>query len=255
MDCIRYSTKWGPAGGLGAANQVASAKSNCIHLRLVGLTVLMRGRQSAAFPEFFKLIEENIQIIVETSSIRWLMSMLDSFADYGDPLLAANAELAQSLVVVERAFATCSSKVPCANKGSLLLPYSQPAWPTKAGNGNDGLRGNFCRIYNRLLHTPVVLSIFRTLFALIVIDSNSHWGRFWELSDERSGVATLLWNQKLEFSESVLAQPPLARDRTTAIRLNGTAPLFCTPDGPKWYREVAKGYQPHPMPVMEPLPP
>jgi len=120
--------------------------------------------------EFKTTIENNIQIICKNFNTRWLVSICDTYVDYGNPIEKRNAMLISLLINMEKLGQT-----------NLLLYYKtiNPVNIVKLSSGNpiklwDGMKSFniktgdltnniFRRMETLLIETPVLMRIAKTL--------------------------------------------------------------------------------------------
>lgn len=144
--------------------------------QLLALTVYLRrnGQTSATFLSFRQLIEGHLDLALDQLDSRWLISICDSYADFGDPITARNALLISTFLNWER---LAASYIQWAEPLRTTRRVDNPAPPSNAPLW-DGLvtvqlaRGdttnNLLIRYARLLEeTPHLLRIWRALLERI----------------------------------------------------------------------------------------
>jgi len=151
-------------------------KPQAILPQLKALTVYLR-REShviATFQCLRQLTESNLELVIDQLNARWLISICDSYADFGNPIESRNALLISSFLNWER---IASSYINWSEPNRTTLRIDKPIPPKKTilWGGLQGIdlslgdtTNNFLiRMTRNLEPTPHLLKIWRKLLHLI----------------------------------------------------------------------------------------
>lgn len=137
---------------------------------------------SSDWSRFIEIHSKNSDQYLNRFDCRWLISILDTYIDYGTIAESKNAMLATSLVNYEK-FAITESL--CVHNRSDRFPIIQskifnrtqkPIWSglKTIQLSNDDFPTNFFKRYaNTLKDTPIILKIYNKLMKVMINDSRS----------------------------------------------------------------------------------
>lgn len=127
---------------------------------------LRRKRDTKGFKQFRAWVDDNLEDLCEAASTRWLVSIVDTYADYSE-----NGERQAACLVT--LFASWE-KLALTARLTRLTPEEKPIpkaatelwdgmWAFGTGRSADMVRNLFRRIKKALEAYPVFLAIFRTI--------------------------------------------------------------------------------------------
>jgi len=120
--------------------------------------------------KLYKIIETNIDHICETFNTRWLVSVCDTYVDYGDPVISRNAMLVVQITNFEKLWATnllmydvnLNEEKLKELKKSKVIPLWDGMYSFNINYGD--MINNFFRRVDRLMkETPVIEKIYYTI--------------------------------------------------------------------------------------------
>ena len=135
------------------------------------ITDLRKGRESVAnWLELKRLVENNTAQVCREADTRWLVSILDTYADFGDEVEKRNALLVVQIANFEKLWATNLLMYDVNENKEKLKELRRnkviPLWDGMYSfNINHGdMTGNFFgRLESMLEGSPVILEIYRTI--------------------------------------------------------------------------------------------
>lgn len=149
--------------------------------------------------EFRNIVEQNIEEVCKILDTRWLISVCDTYVDYGDDIIRRNAMLVVQIVNFEKLWATNflmydinlnPEKLEKLKKNKII-----PLWDGMYSfniNHGDLTNNLFDRIEDLLEQTPVIEKIYKTIIQRIkendtvLANLNKYHGRLFEPSRKRS---------------------------------------------------------------------
>jgi hypothetical protein len=144
----------------------------CLFARLKHHIIRLRRGRREDWPFFAKDVDEHLHEICDLVNTRWLVSILDTYADHADPVTRRNAMLVSLLVTWEKLAWTAQLTTPTT--GASVDPASlerlatpQPLWDgmetlviSPGANAHTNL---FQRLRAMLWETPIVALVFATI--------------------------------------------------------------------------------------------
>ncbi len=148
---------------------------------------------------FTELIESNLDKVCKSLDTRWLISVCDTYVDYGDPVTRRNAMLVVQTANFEKLWATYllmydldlnEEKVDKLKKNKVI-----PLWDGMYSfniNHGDMTSNYFARIDELMSETPVIDAIYKTVLQRIkendtvLANLNKYHKRLFEPDKKRS---------------------------------------------------------------------
>ena len=149
--------------------------------------------------QFTGLVEGNLDEICKSMDTRWLVSICDTYADYGDPVTRRNALLVVQTANFEKLWATNllmydvkinEEKVKELRKNKVI-----PIWDGMYSfniNHGDMTNNFFARVDEQISETPVIYAIYKTVIQRIkendsvLANLNKYHKRLFEPDKRRS---------------------------------------------------------------------
>jgi hypothetical protein len=122
------------------------------------------------WPSFKKLVEDNLALLCTELDTRWLVSICDTYADFGDGITSRNALLVVQMVNFEKLWATnllmydvtLNERKLARLKKNKVIPLWDGMYSFNINHG-DMTWNLFSRMENLLGETPVIHAIYMTL--------------------------------------------------------------------------------------------
>ena len=161
---FKYPKKDTPQAKLGAPPEILP--------QLITLTVYLRRNKysEATFCCLRQLVEGNLNLVLNQLNSRWLVSICDSYADFGKPIEARNALLISTFLNWERLAASYIHWSDPSRKtrriDNPVDPKNQPLWDglvTVQLTRGDTINNLLIRYAKLLEKTPHLLKIWRAL--------------------------------------------------------------------------------------------
>lgn len=159
--------------------------TRCPFLVLKKLIINMRRGKERDFSFFRHFIEENLEFWLEKLDIRWIVSLCDSYIDYGTPTQKAQAAIIVAFVNTEKANYMCRLD-PNSNEPYLTprshweklqsevkaIEHAPPAWVVcdnglfyaKVRHLNHDFYDNFIRRMRAALTEPLFRAMFEAVW-------------------------------------------------------------------------------------------
>jgi hypothetical protein len=122
------------------------------------------------WPAFIKLVEENLPSVCRELDTRWLVSICDTYVDFGDDITSRNALLVVQMVNFEKLWATNLLMYDVAPNEQKLAELKKnkviPLWDGMYSfniNHGDMTWNLFSRMDKLIKETPVIHAIYLTL--------------------------------------------------------------------------------------------
>jgi hypothetical protein len=149
--------------------------------------------------EFSNLIEQNIDEVCKNLDTRWLVSICDTYVDYGDPIRSRNAMLVVQIANFEKLWATnllmyditLNSEKLQKLKSNKIIPLWDGMYSFNINHG-DLTNNLFGRMEDLLKETPVIEQIYKVIIQRIkendtvLANLNKYHGRLFEPGIKRS---------------------------------------------------------------------
>jgi hypothetical protein len=149
--------------------------------------------------EFRNLVEQNIDEACSILDTRWLVSICDTYVDYGDDIIRRNAMLVVQIANFEKLWATnllmydiyLNPEKLKELKNNKIIPLWDGMYSFNINHG-DLTNNLFDRMENLLKETPVIEKIYRTVIQRIrendtvLANLNKYHGRLFEPDSKRS---------------------------------------------------------------------
>jgi hypothetical protein len=135
---------------------------------LVYLKILMirlrRVQNFYEWLEFKKIVEDNKEFVLKNFNLRWLLSVVDTYADCGAPVEQSSAMLVDSFFTFEK-LRSGEQGLICSTKRDppiLCMPVFDGTCLSSInmGEGDDTLINYFHRVFKCLDRTPMLRDIF-----------------------------------------------------------------------------------------------
>lgn len=146
--------------------------TQCSYVYLKKMLIRLRRQNNKEdWREFSRVFESHFDIFLKTMNARWLISMLDTYADYADPVKSRNALLATAIVNCEKMHMTkdlCfkqernewkadTQKVFAAGLTTFMMP-------------NADMPVNFFkRMQEKLRSTPLIHAIYKKIMKSLIL--------------------------------------------------------------------------------------
>lgn len=135
------------------------------------------------WPIFKKFTKKNINIICEDFDTRWLVSIADTYADYGNEIEKRNAMYISLIANFEKLWATkllmydieLNSKKLKKLKENTVIPLWDGMYSFNINRG-DMVNNLFGRLKELMKETPVLNQIYNTVLNRLTIHENSVLG-------------------------------------------------------------------------------
>jgi hypothetical protein len=128
------------------------------------LMIRLRRRNNAEEWQLFKkFTEENKSYILDNFNLRWLLSVVDTYADCGEPLEKSNAMLVDSFMTNEKLRQTEKCIFDFVEKPADkkdFIRHIDSLYSVNLGAGDDTVNNYFKRVFDCLKETPVLYAIF-----------------------------------------------------------------------------------------------
>lgn len=119
---------------------------------------------------FRELIENNIKEVCSKLDTRWLVSVCDTYVDYGDPVIRRNAMLVVQIADFEKLWATyllmydvkLNEEKLSRLKKNKIIPLWDGMYSFNINHG-DLTNNFFARMDDLMKDTPVIEEIYRTV--------------------------------------------------------------------------------------------
>ncbi len=158
---------------------MTGSNSEDLFKEIKSLIILLRRQKETdiIWPRFNTLINDKIDQICSNFDTRWLVSIADTFADYGTPIEQRNAIFISIVVNFEKLWATNllmydiqlnQDKLNILKKNRII-----PLWDGMYSfniNRGDMMNNLFFRIRRLIKETPVLEKIFETILDRIIIN-------------------------------------------------------------------------------------
>lgn len=175
-------------------------KINC-NLALIKILIIrLRKRKNFEDWTLFKfLLEKNLDFILSTNlkiqkfdnspihtgvRLRWLISLLDTFVDNGDPIESRNAFIATMFQRNEKIFSTLMDYYKIQKKNNYEFKYDRELCGFHINLHTDLIINFANRINNLLSETPLILKIFKHILKQIMKDENSLYYNVSKICDQ-----------------------------------------------------------------------
>jgi len=149
--------------------------------------------------EFSNIIEQNIDEVCKILDTRWLVSICDTYVDYGDPIISRNAMLVVQIANFEKLWATnllmydirLNPEKLQKLKNNKIISLWDGMYSFNINHG-DLTNNFFYRLENLLKETLVIEKIYRTILQrikendTILANLNKYHGRLFEPGVKRS---------------------------------------------------------------------
>ncbi|GEM_PF-6185537 len=156
----------------------------CLWLRFKHLIICLRWGQYRYWPGFKRLVERHIGVLTAHLNTRWLVSICDTYADFGDPAEARNAMLVSLAANTERFSRTLRllenpADAPAADPGTLriLAEKNLPLWDgmstLRLATGPDTVTNLLFRLSCLMAPTPALDALFRTVLKRLLAEPGS----------------------------------------------------------------------------------
>jgi hypothetical protein len=148
---------------------------------------------------FRNLMEQNTEEVCRTLDTRWLVSVCDTYVDYGDEITRRNAMLVVQIANFEKLWATNLLMYDIKLnpdkleklKNNKIIPLWDGMYSFNINHG-DMTHNLFDRIENLMDKTPVIEKIYQTVIQrirendTILANLNKYHGRLFEAERKRS---------------------------------------------------------------------
>lgn len=169
------------------------------------------------WPRFTILVHDNLDQICTTCDTRWLVSITDTFANYGTPIERRNAMFVSIVANFEKLWATNllmydvhfnQAKLKRLKKNRII-----PLWDGMYSfniNRGDMTNNLFGRVYSLLEDTPVIRKIFDTVLERIKSNDTTlanlelYHTRLFEAPRKRSFTRSVMRNIRSFFRNNTL---------------------------------------------------
>jgi 6-pyruvoyl-tetrahydropterin synthase len=149
--------------------------------------------------EFRNLVEQNIDEVCSTLDTRWLISICDTYVDFGDNIIRRNAMLVVQIPNFEKLWAThllmydvsLNPEKLQKLKNNKIIALWDGMYSFNLNHG-DLTNNQFDRLEKLLKETPVIEQIYRTVIQRIkdndtvLANLNKYHGRLFEPDRKRS---------------------------------------------------------------------
>ena len=161
---------------------------------------LRKGKEKEKnWSRFRELVENNLNEVCKIFDTRWLVSICDTYADFGDPVTRRNAMLVVQTANFEKLWATQllmydiklnEEKIDKLRKNKII-----PLWDGMYSfniNHGDMTNNFFARVNDLMLETPVIEAIYQTVIQRIkendtvLANLNKYHKRLFEPENKRS---------------------------------------------------------------------
>jgi len=154
--------------------------------------------------QFTELIENNLKEVCRVIDTRWLVSICDTYADYGDPVARRNAMLVVQTANFEKLWATyllmydlkLNEEKTEQLKKNKIIPLWDGMYSFNINHG-DMTNNFFARVDDLMMDTPVINAIFKTVVQRIkendtvLANLNKYHKRLFEPDKKRSIIRIL----------------------------------------------------------------
>lgn len=161
---------------------------------------LRKGKEKERnWSQFTELIENNLVEICQVLDTRWLISICDTYADYGDPVARRNAMLVVQTANFEKLWAThllmydlkLNEEKTEQLKKNKIIPLWDGMYSFNINHG-DMMNNFFARVDELMMDTPVINEIYKTVVQRIkendtvLANLNKYHKRLFEPDKKRS---------------------------------------------------------------------
>ena len=166
---------------------------------------LRKGKEKERnWSSFRELVENNLDEVCKIFDTRWLVSICDTYADFGDPVTRRNAMLVVQTANFEKLWATQllmydlklnEEKIDKLRKHKII-----PLWDGMYSfniNHGDMTNNFFARVNDLMVETPVIEAIYQTVIQRIkendtvLANLNKYHKRLFEPENKRSVRRTI----------------------------------------------------------------
>jgi len=154
--------------------------------------------------QFTELIENNLKEVCKVIDTRWLISICDTYADYGDPVARRNAMLVVQTANFEKLWATyllmydlkLNEEKTEQLKKNKIIPLWDGMYSFNINHG-DMTNNFFARVDDLMMDTPVINAIYKTVVQrikendTILANLNKYHKRLFEPDKKRSIIRIL----------------------------------------------------------------
>jgi hypothetical protein len=151
------------------------ALQTCMFRRVKVYIVRLRRERSADWPFFKREVEGNIDLLCRALNTRWLISIMDTYADYGDSIERRDAMLVSLMVTWEKLAQTYLNAIEVSVSNEQVEKMKDTRFviwdgidTMMLGRGADVHRNLFGRLSRILEKSPVIRQVFKAVVSRLL---------------------------------------------------------------------------------------